>query len=138
MSDQDRIRDFIDTLVNVLGEVVNSRNILFHESLRDKLEAAWNDLLTNTIPQIRDDIPFAGDIKLQQAGLAGQQLDLKLQGFQSAYEDLKLMGGIKRLKRFFKWANLILGSLAAVIPAVELLKEYKGSAEIGVEEAEES
>lgn len=63
--------------------------------------------------------------RLEAAGLAGAQLNLKLDGFNASLSAFKLLGGVKRLKRVLEWINVILGSVAAVAGVAEALKEIK-------------
>jgi hypothetical protein len=82
------------------------------------------------------------------SGLLGHQLVFKLSIFQHARAELLDHGTLrdaepsnlpwwKRWRDLFKptlkAANVILGSLAKVVPILEPIKEYKESAESGVE-----
>ena len=84
---------------------------------------------------------------LRVAGLTGEHLELKATGTREAgraYASGKSLPmwppSLKRraMMRLLKWLNIFLGSFASVIPAAELIKEYKEAAEQGLEEAEDA
>ncbi|MGE4068695.1 MAG: hypothetical protein AB7H88_18115 [Vicinamibacterales bacterium] len=77
---------------------------------------------------------------LAQAGLVGASLNLKLtlgrRMAERATQPAKPpMTGIttRSLQPLLKWMNSFLGSLATALPGVELVKEYKDSVELVVE-----
>lgn len=67
---------------------------------------------------------------LDRAGLFGESLYLKFDGFNEAWHDFLENGPVPRLKQLLKWINIILGSLASVIPSAEAIKEYKEALEM--------
>lgn len=73
---------------------------------------------------------------LEEVGLWGIQLDLKLQGFFGALER-KTRRWRNSIVRWFRevlaWANVILGSLARVLSAAEVIKEYKECVEVAMD-----
>lgn len=134
--DKGKLESFIKNVYQLLNTVVRARNILFSKPLRDDLNHAWLDVTSKSddlYAKIRD----ANYEDLERAGLAGNSLEMKLKSFDAAYSAWSFFGGIRRLKRLFKWTNLLLGSLATVIPLAEILKEFKESAEIGIDEADD-
>ena len=103
--------------------------------------------------------------KLIAAGLAGSELDVKLNGFYLWYQAFNIsvvspervitarpsrwwkfgradnaaehsLKWLAPLKYALKWANITLGSLAAVLPVAEPLKELKEVVERGIEDGE--
>lgn len=85
-------------------------------------------------------------VQLEQFGLTGPELVFKLSIFQHACDELIDHGtpkdGQQRKRRWWKRrlglfkpapkaADVILGSLAKVLPVVEAIKEYKESVEAG-------
>jgi len=77
---------------------------------------------------------------LKQAGLRGSNLDLKYQGIFESYERLNRRGGTSRLRRFLRWAKIVVGSITTMVPGLkelsEILKEYMEAIDIGIEDAE--
>ena len=103
--------------------------LLFEEEFRHRLRAAWRELRPK-IPawQAEVDSP-AHEGGFQNAGLRGAQLDLKLEGVNSAWKRFKSRGTVGLLRKVLGWINAILGSLAQVIPGVEALRELKEAIE---------
>ena len=86
---------------------------------------------TLTDAQTRLDSPVRR--ALEEIGLTGIQLQLKLQGFFGAIG--RRVGRLSRrwLREVLAWANVILGSLARVLPAAEVVKEYKECLEVALD-----
>jgi hypothetical protein len=61
----------------------------------------------------------------RRAGLRGRQLALKLRGWGTALRNFTAQRGRETLRELLSWANILLGSLATVLPPVEAIKEYK-------------
>lgn len=136
MTDKEKLRDFIESLVKVLDSVVNARDVLFPARMRDTLESAWMDLrLGGAIDNIYPAIDSADERRLINAGLAGNQLELKYGGFRTAYRRFIRRGGLKLLKDLLDWANVVLPSLTSVINISEPLKELKDAIEKALEHA---
>ena len=103
MADQDRLRDVVVKVVEVLDEVVKSRYILFPKNLRDKIDKAWKELneikseqdgTTTKVGQIKNNVGQAEDSRLRDVGLAGEQLELKTFGFLESYNERGEKGGL--------------------------------------------
>jgi len=138
MKDQKRLIDFTDRVVDVLDDVVKSRNILLPKTLRSSAEKAWIELKPKSTQLIRTRIRKTTPLELEEHGLTGDPLDFKLRGFLDSYDELDENGGLKRFKRMVKWAKIILGSLKGLIPGLEALLEFLEAVERGIENAEES
>jgi len=143
MPDRDTIRDILTKIEEVMDNVVNARNILFSKRFRDRLKDAWDELKPddpqgpNTLAGMKSSVDKASNADLAKAGVSGKQLELKSLEFFESYNDLDCKGGITRLKRFTKWAKLIVGSVSKIIPAFEILLEFLQAVELGIERAEE-
>ena len=146
MADKDRLQEVVDKVIEVLAEVVKSQKILFPRELRDKIDKAWKELYelrsgineSTVVDEIKSNISQAKDADLKRAGMNGNQLELKMFGYLEAYNEREEKGGLRRLKRFFKYAKTILESLGSVVPGVGIIKEFIDAVEMGIEKAEET
>ena len=147
-----RLREFLSRLEELLLEAIKSPEIIPGRHLEAML-GAW----TTVQPKLSTarsslEVTAATNIipELQDAGLLGDELVFKLSVFNHAHDefrDLKAKPPIQSTdkppwwKRWFKRAlkagDVLLGSLAKVLPPLEAVKEYKESVEVGVELAEE-
>ena len=129
-----RLNEVLNKIEIILNRVVQARHILFRESLREQINAAWEDLESeNGIFGLRGRARVTRTVLLEpslvsNAGLSGAHLSMKYQGILESYEYLDKKGGTRRLKRFFKWAKIVVGSLATIVPGLkelaEILNEY--------------
>ena len=145
--DLDRLIEILEKIQKVLDDVVQARHILFRESLRDHIDDAWKDLKgKDGIIVLRKRVALRRAVLLKKpsllkaAGLSGAHLSLKHQGILESYEHLHNKGGTRRLKRFIKWARIVVGSLATMVPVLketaEILNGYLEGIEMGIEDAE--
>jgi hypothetical protein len=138
MPDGRTLQQFLTEVEEVFAKVLEDRENLLPADLHDAFLEAWPEVRSR-ISRTRHDLTTIASVeeRLPEAGLTGKQLDLKLAGFGRALESLRRKWGRKLLKPVLKWANILLGSLAAVLPGAELIKEYKESLENAAEEMEE-
>jgi hypothetical protein len=126
------IRDiphFFDEIANLFDEITTSWSpILFKEKFRQPILDAWY-AVKSTIISIKSSFYSLVATTLDEAGLSGKQLDLKLTGLSDAWTSFKENGTLRFLKDLLGWVNSILGSLARVIPQVEGWKEFKEAIE---------
>jgi hypothetical protein len=66
---------------------------------------------------------------LEDAGLLGANRERKTRGWRRALDRFRSWPTRKSLSRVFRWANMLLESLAAVVPPAQALKEFKQYAE---------
>lgn len=150
--DREQLDLFLDDLQSVLYEVVHQRTELLPADLRASYAAAFRQVELSIratrdallLPPPPADYPGApetygevSDEDLERAGLTGEQLGLKIRGWQRALGFFRRSPVRRALRRVFRWGNVLLGSLAGVIGAAELVKEFKEAVEAGVEETEE-
>ena len=141
MRDRDKLADFVVGTKDILQQVVEWRELLFREELRQPIADAWNELgsafeeVTKGLVEGEGE-ELVSDDALRRIGLTGMQLELKLRGFNSAWDKFKQWGSIKLLKKLLDWIDIILGSLASVIPGADAIEEFKDSAKQGIEEDE--
>ncbi len=128
----------------ILARIVWARHILFRRSLRTHILKSWQTLqdekiFDRLINAIQDPNEVEDDV-LSKAGLSGHQLSLKYQGIFEAYNHLNQKAGGQRLKRAIRWAKIVVGSLATMVPVLkelaEILNEYMEAVEMGIDDAE--
>ncbi|MBI1882570.1 MAG: hypothetical protein HYR94_30720 [Chloroflexi bacterium] len=122
------ISSFLDKITDLFDNIAGAWSpILFKEGFRQSIVNAWA-AVKPTISSIKDQ--FDNLLKtsvtlLNEAGLTDEQLQLKLDGLNDAWETFKKNGTVKFLKNLLEWINVILGSIAKVIGLSEGLKEFK-------------
>ena len=135
--DRTNLQKFLNEVEELLQGVLDRRAELLPQDLHDYFLNAWQQVRIS-FSRARQSLSNVVESRLEEIGLTGSQLALKLFGFRRL---LPLLGpGVWRvrvLKRILNWANIILGSLGAVLPPVELAKEYKDAIERAIDEAEE-
>ena len=131
------LHQFLQEFLQLLERVLQDKENLLPADLHRAFDEAWPEVRSR-IRSTQSDLRTIGRLKedLPDAGLAGRQLHLKLEGFGRALEALKGGWSRKLLKRVLKWADVILGSLASVLPGSEFVKEYKEALEAALEKKE--
>src|SRR5205823_1159525 len=137
-----RLREFLRQVESMLADLVEHPRPVIPGRYHESMNAAWSAVRVN-FKTATDalQMPRASNIrpKLEQFGLTGPQLVFKLSIFQHARDELMDYGtakdGQQRKRRWWKrWlglfkpalkvADVILGSLVAVLPVLEAIKEY--------------
>jgi len=116
---------FLGGLRIVIIDVVNERTRLIRPPMLLLFQNAWPDIdraFTLVATQLEND---ALDASLTGAGLTGTQLALKMGGYGRALERWLRKKGRRTLRGFLSWADTILDSLVSVLPAAEIIREYK-------------
>jgi hypothetical protein len=108
-------------------------------ALVDAHNEAWIDLQARgAVLAILDelDMPEAA-AALYGVGLSGVQLRWKLTGWLEALTEWRTARTAEALRRAFRWANLMLGSMGEVVagPGLDLFKEFKEGTEAVLDEA---
>src|SRR5215470_18314273 len=105
-------REIQDLVDNITGPW---RSLLFEESDRGLLANAWTELKPRlaVIPQ---QILQISKGLLEQLGLDGAQLELKLSRLNQVWTNFKEKGKPKRLKKLLELIIDLLGSLKSAIP----------------------
>jgi hypothetical protein len=134
MTPQERatIRAFLIAVRNILGAVVEGRDQYIPEQLRNDLAASWEELQTAF---------EEADAWLEQAGPEDEE-QLRQHGFTGAQLRFKVLNLFRGRRRAFRWwpsmrtlrellsaADVALESLAALIPPVGAIKEFKQAVE---------
>ncbi len=142
-SDKHDLLEVLDFASDLLGDVGQQRLKFLPPHLQDPAKAAWPGVQAR-LREARQVLDSRWDElrpSLDEAGLTGDQLALKMAGFRHARSSWLS----RRLKRLLlgilKWLNIFLGSLGDVlrklVPGFEAVKEYKESLEHGLEEKQE-
>ena len=141
--DPDRILNFLTDLHWLLETVVVDEGLraeLLPEGLHQEFKNAWAEVKEGPLPQAEDAVR-EGQLErpLSDLGLVGDQLELKINGFQAALNRFRdalastAIDRVSRIRRWFfsplRWANILLGSLVAAIPVLEPVKELKEAVE---------
>ena len=115
---------FLDQVREYLMTMVGKRLEQFPEELRGYVLNAWSDIEAR-IERSREQLREVTEVQFGGVGLTGSSLKLKIRGFM-----LALSSG--RDRRILRWMNIILGSLSAVLPLLEPVKQYKEALEEGL------
>ena len=139
-TDREELSRFLTELHTVLRSTVDEHGNWFPSLLRQPIRDAWEEVQPNfeIASRYLREPPNAAllDARLASVGLAGAQLHLKLVGFRGALQ--RFRDRSKRgLLQLLGWANILLGTLAGVIPGVEPILEYKEAFERAVAEGDD-
>lgn len=74
---------------------------------------------------------------LENAGLSGPLLSLKLDRFNRARELLRPGFARGAFKRLLRWANVLLDSLSTILPPAKAIEEFKKTVDGALADAEE-
>jgi hypothetical protein len=143
VTDSAALRLFLADLADLLGETVQLMATMPRPrataDLMSAHSSAWRDLrergaLDSVLDELTND---EMDRQLERAGLAGVQLDFKLTGWFGALREWREARTTAALKRAFRWANVVLGSLGKVVAGLglDVFKEFKESTEAMLDEA---
>jgi hypothetical protein len=142
IDDREALKDFLVRLRALLDYLAQDPEGLFRPELRPLVAAAWKEVVAEGRFEDLERAIDSGeyDQGIVEHGLRGTQLEFKIATFDSYLGDVQEAGG----KRFFtgarlrkavpgalQGANVIVDSVAAFIPPVGLIKEFK----MGVEAA---
>jgi hypothetical protein len=141
MAEEDRrdLQTFIDELQRLLQDVASETRHphLLSPDRREDLRTALG-ALSNFFGDVRHalDDPIVdtqpttpGKYSLENAQLTGEPRRRKIGGFRRALDRFRNWPTRKSLSRVFRWANMLLESLAEVVPGAATLKELKQYAE---------
>jgi len=139
VQDKELLVKFLKDLKKLLSQILEEKGTFRGEWLQLALKAYSE--LSGLWEEAQSHIHSGEyDTRLDQVGLSGVQLRVKLAGFNNALAaTVQLPGGRvsrwKIFRRALKWANIILGSLVKALTRLELIKEFKECVEEGLEEA---
>jgi hypothetical protein len=110
--------DFVNANEELLRTVDQCAPVLFREEFRSRLHAAIQEALGLLKPlQQEKFVLYPNEFaEMRRAGLAGAQLELKLESFEHSYVAFKETGSQKALADALDKGATVLGSLAGAIP----------------------
>jgi hypothetical protein len=126
-SDRQRLIAFVDAVEEGLPLIFDASGQFIEPELHDLWGSAWQAAGERQLFQaLRRAIEERQrDAELDNAGLSGPELDLKLAGFQAA-RDAALVNPTRRLLgRLLAWMDVILDSLIAALLVGEPIGELK-------------
>lgn len=136
MNEQEReyLTRFLDEVEHLMAEIVEQRERFFRAELRELIQRAWDEVRPR-FGKLRDALSSGVfDDRLDEVGLRGAQLELKMRGFGLALEEFRRSGRLGLLKKLLDWINTILKSLVAAIPGGEPIVELKEILEKEIQE----
>lgn len=138
--DRRSLVNFVSEVQELLGNTVADPSRWFPTELHEPLQSAWEEVTPSfdMAGRYLTEPPDASLLEAQLAhvGLTGGQLRLKRTGWERARDAFRERFTKRALGRALGWANIILGSLAGLIPGGDAIKEYKEAVEQAVEDAE--
>ena len=110
-----------------MGEFIEQAEHFVARDLRELLLAAWEELVERNHFNMTRDVISSGeyDETLELHGLGGAQLSFKLFGAERAIERWRARRGRRLLKKALGWIDVLLDSLANVVPGAGAIKEFK-------------
>jgi hypothetical protein len=132
-ADLDQLLDETEGLCDNMAGPWNQ--LLFTRPDRPLVSSAWAEI-KGTLAGVRALVRDAAETVLQQAGLRGQQLALKLKMVGDAWTNFSDLGTVGRLKFLLGCVGRVLESVAKAVPGGEALFEFVGVVERLIEKAE--
>lgn len=100
--------------------------LLFMIDVRPALQNGWGELrqrIAESWSSFKADLGQTSS-KLNDAGLSGEQLKLKLSVINDLWDRFKNRGTPGRLRDLIEWIEALFDSIAKVVPQIEALKEF--------------
>jgi hypothetical protein len=142
--DRDELRAFVYELRDVLGTIVENSHLIPEDKGED-VRRAWESLQTRfrelitrldeLNPQETPGVRNSRWVQLDEHGLTGDELRLKRRGFVGSMFSWGHRINRPWVRSVLRWANTLLGSLAAVFPPAASIKEFKESLENLIEDS---
>ncbi|HZD69849.1 MAG TPA: hypothetical protein VFA45_13360 [Actinomycetes bacterium] len=140
--ERDELRRILRDLREQLEQITHAPGEMLRDDLRSPAEAAFQEVAAafNRADEALGDESLdqptepGGPTPLESAGLSGASLQFKSRGVRGALARWVRDRTPGALRRFLGWNNVILGSLATIIPPMEPIKEFKESVERAVDD----
>jgi hypothetical protein len=131
------LEDFLAELRRLLEEITYQGEGLLPAYLQPLLREAWPEIAVSFTDL--EEAVASGEYEqgLSSHGLRGAQFRLKVEGFRRYLFLFRRRREPRWLKKLLKWADVILGSLVAVIPGGDAVKEFKEAVEAGAEDMDD-
>jgi hypothetical protein len=141
MDSRDRalLLGFVDQTHDDLVFVLEVAASFVHPAVAERLWPAWQALEDrDEFGQLRRAVELQDyDVQLDRVGLSGPELEFKLAGVDSARGAGRENPTPRRLKKWLRWIDVLLGSLLAAVGAGEAIKELKEGIEAELEPGDE-
>jgi hypothetical protein len=129
-ADRTFLETFLDRTKDLFQRIVDARDFLFPQRVRDDINAAWMDIeKKNVIRDAKQAVSHILRDRAEEVGLSGPQLALKKSIFNEVWANFDLFGGKKWLKKLLEFINKLLDSLKVLFPPLEGVKEFKDAIE---------
>jgi hypothetical protein len=132
------LEDFLQELRSLLLDVLSEGEGLLPAFLLPLLREAWPEVAVS-FGGLQQAVA-SGDFEEQliARGLRGVQFQPKVEGFRRHLWLFRRHREPRWLKKVLRWADVILGSLVAIIPGGDAVKEFKEAVEAGAEDMDDS
>jgi hypothetical protein len=131
------LEDFLEELRRLLEEMTYEGDGLVPGYLQPLLVEAWPEVRAQ-YDALQSNVKSGSyESGLEQAGLRGPQFRLKAEGFRRHLSIFRKDRNPKWLKKLLRWGDIILGSLASVIPGGDAVQEFKEAIEAGAEDMDD-
>lgn len=114
----ENLGDFLMAIMGLLRLIEKSGPILFRSNFRTHYSHSLEEVLPalNRLKE-HDYIQFPTDFAaMTEAGLTGNQLDLKLESFEYSYIEFHEEGGLEKLVHVLDKGRILLNSIAGAVP----------------------
>jgi len=137
--DRDRLHHFLDATHAFFDELVRegkdaSGTSLFVPELTPLIQAAWKDL-AHQFQEVHHGVESEWGEKLDEAGLTGSQLALKLGVVERLHDRFTTEGGHKAFERVLDGIGNLLDSIVKATRVGEGLKEFKEAVKLSIADA---
>jgi len=139
--DRDRLHHFLDATHAFFDELIQEGKdghgtALFVPDMAPLIQASWNDL-AHQFQEVHRGVESEWGEKLDEAGLTGNQLALKLGVVERLHARYESMGGHNALERVLDAIGNLLDSIVKATRVGEALKEFKEAVKLSIAGAEE-
>jgi hypothetical protein len=131
------LEEFLRELKKVLEDAALRGDGLVPVYLQTLLKEAWVEVGRHYIDVERAVMSGEYEHELAARGLRGPEFRVKSEGFRRHLWLFRRQRQPRWLKKLLEWADIILGSLASIIPGGDAVKEFKEAVEAGAEEMDD-
>ena len=131
------LEEFLEQLRIVLEEATFEGEGLVPSYLQPLLQEAWPEVAVHY--KTLESAVASGELEkeLGERGLRGAQFQVKAEGFRRHLWLFRSERQPRWLKKLLRWADIILGSLASILPGGDAVQEFKEAVEAGAEDMDD-
>jgi hypothetical protein len=122
--DLEALREAVGECQHVLDHVCRYHEDWFDAELREVVQRARDEVEHHWDP-VLEAINPNNESRLAEAGLLGAQREAKSRGLRKRAREFFRSPSKRAFKKVAQWINILLGSLASIVPGGEALKEFK-------------